>query len=154
MYWQAQRDDEWKGGAYPGAAPQYDGASVLDSIKTLRNRGFFDSFYWAFGLQDLIRAVSWVGPAVVGMYWYKEMFEMRSCGFVHVGGKRAGGHGILCKGVNVEEEYFVLHNSWGASWGRGGDAKISWAEMDQLLHEEGEAVVPMAGRGKPLPRPK
>jgi hypothetical protein len=154
VYWEAQRADEWDGGAYPSAQPQYEGASVLDTVKVLRARGYFQSFYWAFGLQDLVRALSWVGPAVVGLYWYKDMFDVHGCGYVHASGKRVAGHGILCKGVNVEERYFVLHNSWGASWGHGGDAKISWDDMDQLLHEEGEAVIPIAGRGKPRPKSK
>lgn len=146
VYWQAQRNDQWRGGAYPGARPQYEGTSVLEAMKVLRDLGHVRSFYWAFGLQDLVRAVSWVGPAVVGVYWYSGMFEVHSCGYVHVTGKKVGGHAILCKSVDIDERYFVFHNSWGPRWGRGGDAKISFDEMDRLLHDEGEAVIPIAAR--------
>lgn len=74
------------------------------------------------------------------------MAEAHGCGYVHVLGERTGGHAILCKGVNVKQRYFVLHDSWGRRWGHGGDARISWDEMERLLHEEGEAVIPTVAR--------
>ncbi len=146
VYWEAQRNDQWDGGAYPKARPKYDGTSVLEGIKALSRLGYVASYHWAFGLRDLIRAVSWIGPAVLGLWWYESMQEPHDCGYLHVTGERAGGHAILCKGVNVDERYFIVHNSWGPKWGRQGDARISFAEMDKLLDDEGEAVVPIFRR--------
>jgi hypothetical protein len=71
------------------------------------------------------------------------MFNPLPCGHIHVYGSVAGGHAILCKGVSVTKRTFTLHNSWGAGWGNNGCALISWDEMDQLLHEWGEAVIPV-----------
>lgn len=142
VYWGAQKIDKWDGGSYPGASPSYEGTSVLAGIKMLKSLGYVKEYRWAFGLQDLIMAVGHKGPAVLGINWYEGMFNMLPCGHVHITGKVAGGHAILCNGVSITKRTFTLHNSWGDGWGSGGDALISWDEMDQILHEKGEAVIP------------
>ena len=143
VYWEAQKIDPWAGGSYPGADPQYEGTSVLAGIKILRKLGYIDEYRWAFGLEDLALAVGYCGPAILGIPWYSGMSTVMPCGHIHVTGQVVGGHAILCKGVSAKRRTFTLHNSWGASWGNGGDALISWDEMDQLLHEQGEAVIPL-----------
>lgn len=143
VYWEAQKVDEWPGGAYPQAVPFYEGTSVLAGAQVVKKLGYITEYRWAFGLDDLILAVGRKGPAVLGVNWYEGMLDTKSCGYVHVDGEIVGGHAILCKGVNVTNKYFVLHNSWGPSWGTNGDALISFDEMDRLLHEDGEAVIPI-----------
>jgi hypothetical protein len=149
VYWEAQKIDPWEGGSYPGAKPRYEGTAVLAGVKILQQLGYIKEYRWAFGLDDLVMAVGYKGPAILGLNWYESMFEPHTCGYLHVSGEVAGGHAILCKAVNVPERYFVLHNSWGPAWGRDGDARISWDEMDRLLHEEGEAVVPLVRKSSP-----
>jgi hypothetical protein len=146
VYWEAQKLDEWDGGSYPGAKPQYEGTSVLCGVKVLQKLGYIEEYRWSFSLDDLALAVGHVGPAILGLVWYDGMFEPHSCGYLHATGKASGGHAILCRGVNVKERYFVLHNSWGSKWGNGGTAKVSFADMAKLLKEEGEAVVPLVRR--------
>jgi hypothetical protein len=143
VYWEAQKIDPWAGGSYPGASPFYEGTSVLAGMKVLQKMGYVGEYRWAFGLNDLVMAVGYKGPAVLGIPWYNGMFDVAPCGHVHVTGQIAGGHAILCRGVNVKERTFLLHNSWGAGWGKNGTALISWDEMDRLLHEQGEAVIPV-----------
>lgn len=143
VYWEAQKIDPWDGGSYPGASPFYEGTSVLAGIKILQKLGYIDSYRWAFGLKDLVMAVGYAGPAVIGIPWYTGMFDPHTCGHLHVTGQVAGGHAILVKGVSVKNKTFTLHNSWGASWGNGGDALLHWDEMERLLHENGEAVIPV-----------
>lgn len=143
IYWEAQRNDPWEGGSYPGAKPVYEGTSILEGIKVVHKLGYIKEYRWGFSLDDLIMAVGHCGPAVVGINWYEGMFNPYACGHLHVTGELAGGHAILCKGVNVKTRHFILHNSWGPKWGHRGDAKITWDEMDRLLHEGGEAVIPI-----------
>ncbi len=38
-YYQMQMQDEWQGGSYPGAAPQYEGTSVRAGGEVMRNYG-------------------------------------------------------------------------------------------------------------------
>jgi len=142
IYWEAQKIDPWDGGSYPGASPQYEGTSVLAGIKVLQGLGYVREYRWAFSLEDLVLAVGYCGPAVLGIPWYDGMFDVAPCGFVHVSGKVAGGHAILCNGVSAKERTFTLHNSWGKSWGRNGEARISWDDLGRLLDEDGEAVIP------------
>ena len=149
IYWEAQKIDPWEGGSYPGASPVYEGTSVLGGVKILKKLGYIDSFKWAFGLNDLVMAVGYSGPAVLGIPWYEGMFSPHTCGYLHTDGAAMGGHAILCNGVDVKARTFTVHNSWGSTWGSGGDALISWDEMEKLLHQQGEAVIPM-GRQKGL----
>lgn len=143
IYWEAQKADPWVGGSYPGARPKYDGTSVLAGIQTIQKLGYVTEYRWAFGLDDLILAVGRKGPAVLGVNWYEDMFDVALDGYIKVGGDISGGHAILCKGVNIKGEYFTLHNSWGTSWGVNGDARISFDDMDILLSDNGEAVIPL-----------
>jgi C1A family cysteine protease len=143
VYWEAQKLDDWEGGSYPGASPKYEGTSTLCGVKALQKLGYIKEYRWSFSLEDLILAVGHIGPAILGLNWYEGMFEPHSCGYLHVTGKLSGGHAILCRGVNVKEGYFLLHNSWGKDWGDNGTAKVSFEEMRRLLKEEGEAVVPL-----------
>jgi len=146
VYWEAQKIDPWPGGSYPGATTFYEGTSILAGIKILKKLGYIDSYRWAFGLSDLVMAIGYAGPAVIGIPWYSGMFNVHSCGQLHIGGTVAGGHAVLVKGVNVKNKTFTLHNSWGTAWGNNGDALISWDEMARLLHEQGEAVIPVGRR--------
>jgi hypothetical protein len=147
VYWEAQKIDPWEGGSCPGASPFYEGTSVLAGVKMLHKLGYIEGYRWCFGLDDLVMAVGYKGPAVLGVPWYEGMFAPWSCGHIHVNGEQVGGHAILCKGVNVKNRTFTLHNSWGPDWGSGGDCLISWDDMNRLLHERGEAVIPQ-GRTK------
>jgi len=146
IYWEAQKADPWDGGSYPGAKPRYEGTAVLEGVKAVQRLGYIQEYRWAFGLDDLILAVGHCGPAILGIAWYEGMFDVHSCGQLHIGGEVSGGHAILCNGVDVKNKTFNLHNSWGPKWGVAGDAKISWVEMDRLLHEEGEACIPLRRR--------
>lgn len=150
IYWEAQKIDQWAGGSYPGASPFYEGTSVLAVIKVLHKLGYIGEYRWCVGsskttaLEDLVLAIGHLGPALLGVPWYEGMLEPWPCKHIHVTGQVVGGHAILCKGVNVRQRLFTLHNSWGAAWGNGGDCFISWKEMDRLLHEQGEACIPLS----------
>lgn len=136
IYREAQKVDEWPGSSY-------EGTSVLAGAKVIKALGHIKEYRWAFRLTDLILAVGYKGPAVLGINWYEGMFEPDENGFVHVSGDIAGGHAILCYRVNVKQKEFSLWNSWGPSWGQNGTCKVSFADMERLLNEQGEACIPV-----------
>lgn len=148
LYWEAQKIDEYKGGEFPGAKPKAEGTSVLAGVKIVQSLGYIAEYRWCFSLKDLVMAVGYMGPAVLGLNWYDGMYDTVSCGHLHITGDLAGGHAILCKGVDAKAKTFTLHNSWGKKWGRGGDALISWDEMEELLHDDGEACIPLTRRAR------
>jgi hypothetical protein len=145
IYRRAQQIDEW-----PGEEPTYEGTSVLAGAKATQERGYLNEYRWAFGIDDLIMAVGWKGPAILGINWYEGMFDTDAKGFITPRGRVMGGHAILAHSMNMKEERFILHNSWGRSWGVNGEAKISFASVDRLLREYGEACIPVK---RVIPKP-
>ena len=143
LYWDVQRIDPWPGGAYPGAEEFYEGTSVLDGARWVKSLGYYDEYRWAFGEKDLALAVGYKGPAVIGINWYEGMFSPDGSGLLHVSGNVAGGHCLLVRSISVRRGVYMLHNSWGPSWGVGGDAYVTREDMARLLHEDGDACVPV-----------
>lgn len=136
LYKQAQTLDD-----IPGE--NYDGTSVIAGAKAVLANGYMKQYRWAFGLDDMILALGHAGPVVLGLNWYQGMMDPNKNGFLVPDNNLAGGHCILAIGVNVEEKYIIVHNSWGKNWGHNGEAKISFADMTRLLAEQGEVCVPV-----------
>jgi hypothetical protein len=159
IYWPAQMVDPWPGGAYPGASPYYEGTSVLAGVKVAKGIGYFDSYHWAFSLEELVYGLAVHGPAVLGLNWYEGMFSPDAEHFIRPTGRLAGGHAILARGVelvwkrhrflpwrrtfadvDLERSYVILRNSWGERYGDKGDCHLTLADLARLLVEDGEAV--------------
>ena len=144
LYWEAQRIDEWPGGAYPGAEPfGGEGTSVLAAAKVAQAAGHYPEYRWAFSLDEALQALSHAGPAILGTNWYAGMTEPDSEGFIHVTGRLMGGHAIAVNGIDVDERSVTLTNSWGPGWGQGGTCKLTWDDLGRLLSEQGEFCVPV-----------
>lgn len=139
LYRRAQQLDEWPG-------EDYEGTSVLAGIKAAKEQGNYAEYRWAWSVDDLATAVSWHGPAVLGIPWYSSMYTPVKVGarhWVKVSGEVVGGHAILCLGYSTEIKAFRLHNSWGTEWGDNGRAWLSKADLARLLEEDGEACIPV-----------
>lgn len=138
-YHLAQTLDEWPG-------ESYSGTSVLAGVKAGQQQGYYGEYRWAFGLDDVVLSLGYRGPVVLGIPWYDGMYTpvlKDSDYWVSVTGAKVGGHCILARAVNVQQRFVVLHNSWGSDWGRNGDARIGFDDLDRLLHEDGEACIPV-----------
>jgi len=140
IYWEAQKEDPWEGGAYPGASPRYEGSSVLAAVKVAQRLGYFDNYRWAFSLQDLILGVGYNGPAVMGTVWYEGMSDPDVDGLIRPAGRLIGGHCYLIDQVIPKKKLFGGLNSWGTKFGVDGRFYISFDDMEMLQHEGGEAV--------------
>jgi hypothetical protein len=139
IYWGAQQIDDWPGGAYPNANPFYEGTTILAGVKFTQKLGWFDNYRWSFGLDELILGIGYNGPAVLGLAWKEGMMDTDDKGYIHAKGEVQGGHCILCRGVDIKKEEFLLPNSWGRDWGLNGECKISFPDMSKLLKLDGEA---------------
>jgi hypothetical protein len=159
IYYPAQQIDIYPGGSYPGASPVEEGTSVLAGIKIASELGFYKAYKWAFGIKQLVMALGYAGPAVLGINWYESMFDTDDQGWIKVEGDIAGGHAILAQGVHLafktrqrerswanldlDTSYVLLHNSWGINnFGINGCGKISLNNLDRLLREDGECCLP------------
>lgn len=142
VYHQAQRIDEWPG-------EDYSGTSVIAGTKVLYDRGYFSEYRWAFGEEDLALAVGYRGPAVLGINWYSGMWNTDADGYIQPSGHVVGGHAILCASYSIKRAAYRLDNSWGPSWGVNGSAWIKAPDLARLLHEDGEAMVPVVRKHPP-----
>jgi len=145
IYLDAKLIDEWPG-------EDYEGTSVLAGAKVAQNRGFYTSYLWADNELDMARTVSNYGPVVIGVDWYENMMDTDSKGFLHPTGEVVGGHCVVVIGINVENGYYIIRNSWGQGWGDNGEAKISRADMIKLIAANGDVCKPVrVSQNPPLP---
>lgn len=140
-YERAKQLDEWPG-------EDYDGTSINATMKVGRERGLWDSYHWAFGV-DEVRLALKLGPVVIGIPWYESMYETGKGGLVVVEGEQVGGHAILLTGwaprfgrLSRSPEVFRWRNSWGPTYGVQGNGYVTAADLARLLADEGEAAVP------------
>lgn len=138
IYWEAQKIDPWEGGAYPGADPQYEGTSVLAGAQIARKLGWIEEYRWAFTLYDALYGLGHNGPAVLGLNWYEGMSNPNAQGFIRPTGRYQGGHAVLARAINVKEQYITIRNSWGQSWGDGGDCYVTFEDFKAMLSNWGE----------------
>jgi hypothetical protein len=136
LYKQAQTLDEWAG-------EDYSGTSVIAGAKAAVADGYMREYRWAFGIDDVILALSHAGPVVLGLNWYSGMFDPDANGLITPSGNIAGGHCILALGYDSKKQLIRLHNSWGKDWGIDGECYISVNDLSTLLKDSGEACVPV-----------
>ena len=74
------------------------------------------------------------GPLVTTMDVYDDFFSYVSGVYTHTTGDYAGGHAILIVGYNDAGQYFIVKNSWGASWGESGYFKIAYSELGTVVN--------------------
>lgn len=135
IYTEAQKIDEWVG-------ESYDGTSVRAGAKVLQDKGFIESYVWAWDVPTIVQAVLEKGPVVVGTEWTYDMFNPDiDTGIITATGNAAGGHAYLINGVNVKRKFFRIKNSWGRAWGNRGHAYISFDDMAMLMSKQGEACL-------------
>lgn len=140
LYYEARRQDEWPG-------EDYEGSSILGVMKAAQIQGFISAYYWATSLKQMQHAVCHLGPLVIGINWYEAMFYPDADGFIRPEGDWMGGHALCVGAVNLKLQAFVLHNSWGRSWGGQGPAPegsalLSFADAERLvIAERGEAAL-------------
>lgn len=129
---------------FPGAE-RGNGTSINAVMKVGRERGWWQSYHWAFGIEDVKLALL-LGPVVIGIPWYESMYETLPDGTVAIGGELVGGHALLITGWSPKfgrlGETFRWRNSWGPGYGRNGNGYIHARDLARLLDEDGEAAVP------------
>jgi len=152
VYREAQTKDIWPG-------EDYSGTSVLAGAKVLKERGFLESYSWCFSVEELKYAVTQLGPAVIGVNWYRGMYKTKTVdekSFVDISGKKVGGHALTIIGYDPKvmingkkTECFIWKNSWGNNYGDNGHAYITVEDLEKLAAERTELCIPLA-RKRPV----
>lgn len=137
IYSRATVIDEYPGG-YP---PEDTGSSGLAVCKAVREEGLISSYRHAFGMDDLLSALT-EQPVIVGTPWHEDMFKPDPLGYVHPTGEIVGGHEYALIGLNIRARYVLAINSWGDRWGVKGRFRITFDELAGLLADDGDCTVP------------
>lgn len=152
IYSAATSIDDW-----PGQWPPTDtGSSGLAVAKVTRSRGLISGYVHTFTVEDALRAAS-VGPLLLGTHWYSSFDEPdQASGLIGIDRDAfvRGGHEVVIDEVLVEEELVGITNSWGPWWGAHGRCYLSWEDLDRLLAEDGDVIVPVPlSQPAPVPDP-
>jgi hypothetical protein len=158
IYWGAQKRDKYPGGSYPGAHPIAFGTSVLAGAKVIKDLGYIEEYRWATSRQELVAAIAYKGPVVLGCKWFERMRKPDQTGFVEATGRPIGRHCILLYSVKIRKlsngaideanSFIRLQNSFGPDWGNRGCAKINLEAFSPLL-DGADMCVPI-GRKRPI----
>lgn len=138
IYAEARKNDE-----FPGEGDE--GTSVRAGLEVLKAHRIISAYYWAEGAADAIEYMlrkpsEGGGPLVLGIRWTDSMFNPDANGFVKPAGRTGGGHAIFCYAAHWKGKYVTLRNSWGKEWGKKGDCRLAFTDLDRLLQEGGVAA--------------
>lgn len=128
-----------EGQPWPPNDPGGSGLAVCQAAKQL---GWIKSYGHTFSFQDALRGLS-KRPFIIGTNWYDSMFQPDDNGLVTISPNAtvAGGHEYLCVQNLVEQQLLGFWNSWG-QWGKAGMFYQSYAQVERLLAEQGDATFP------------
>jgi hypothetical protein len=149
FYHWCQDRDEW-----PETAPGGEGGTSVDaSGKLMKELGVFSEYHWITGGADELARVLMRQPAIMGTWWTTGMDNADSnpLGIATFTGRKRGGHAWLVDGVLPDETIGSQHsrywfrgfNTWGEwGWHKRGTFWVSAEDMDALLNDQGECMVP------------
>ncbi len=80
-------------------------------------------------VDDLKTAVYTNGPLAVSFKVFEDFEYYKSGVYSYAYGPVEGGHAVLIVGYNDDGGYFIVKNSWGASWGMNGYFEIAYGEV-------------------------
>jgi C1A family cysteine protease len=72
--------------------------------------------------------ISTRGPLEACFTVYDDFFALEGDIYRHVTGEVAGGHCVCCVGYNDTEQYWIMKNSWGLTFGESGYFRIAYGE--------------------------
>lgn len=127
-------------------SPTYGGTATLAGLLEYRNRGFFDGFSWAFGIDVACGALARYGPCVTGTWWTTGMASPDSNHRVRATGARLGGHLYCISGIDVTghanwlDGDVIILNSHGLGYGDLGRARLPIRDWATLLEDDGECA--------------
>jgi hypothetical protein len=124
-------------GAYPPTDTGSDGLSVAKVCKSL---GLISGYTHCFSLAAVQTALQ-TTPIIIGINWYSGFDSPDANGLVKVSGTVRGGHEVCLVAIDVVAKTVTAANSWGSSWGAAGYFTFSWADLQRLLSEQGDATV-------------
>jgi len=87
--------------------------------------------YYAVGknVTAIKQAIASFGPVVMATPWYQSWMKVGPNGVLLPPDSTVGGHAIIICGWDDSRGAFRLRNSWGTSWGVGGDCYLRYSVL-------------------------
>ena len=142
--------DYWQGTTNWQTAPTQ---AQIDNARNYRVSGWSRLFNGAnqgtAAQTSIMRTLASGTPVALGIPVYNDFMYLRAHSLYNtVSGNSLGGHMIAAYGYDAQGVY--IRNSWGGSWGNGGDAHLSWAFITKAA-TGGYAVNGITTPATPLP---
>jgi hypothetical protein len=126
--------------------PQNDpGGTGLAVSKAARELGWLVRYAHTFDLDSALRALV-MRPVIVGVNWYDSFDQPDPSGLVDISADAQvrGGHEICAVGIDTATQVVLFWNSWGDTYGVGGQFSMGYGTLERLLAEQGDVTVPGA----------
>jgi hypothetical protein len=131
-YSEFQKRDQWPGEAY-------DGTSAQGALAYLVEIGKISEYRWCYGIDDVLRTLSHVGPVGVGAWWRSGMWDPDpKSHLISYAGTYDGGHQFEAIGVHPAVEEVECMNSWGDEWGDRGRFRMKFDQFAALLADDAD----------------
>lgn len=131
--------DEWPGDHWP---PDDTGTSVTSGAEAMRKSGYITRYEHAWDFAGFLAALE-RQPVMLGTLWTAGMDDPDSYGLIRPTGGIVGGHAFMAFGVNYVHERIRCRNHWTRQWGVGGDFYVGFKDMEWLIGQNGEVVIPI-----------
>ncbi len=88
------------------------------------------------------------GPLVTTMNVYADFYYYTEGVYSHTSGALEGGHAILIIGYDDTNQYFIVKNSWGTTWGEAGFFRIAYSQLTNAV-QFGADTIAYTGASQP-----
>lgn len=136
LYAKATQIDE-----FVGEFPEVDsGSSGLAVCKVAHRSEWISEYQTAIGWEEFKKAIQ-TGPVYTGSFWTTALNMPDDQGFAAPLGTELGGHQYAVIGLDVENEFVTILNSYGTGYGDNGRMRMKFNYFSELLHNLGDAMI-------------
>lgn len=137
FYADATRLDGFKG-VYP---PNDTGSTGTAAAKAAQRRGYWGGYAHTFTFEAFLANLQ-RQPLMIGTLWTEGMSDPDSKGVIRPAGELVGGHEWGAMRIDWARERIGALNHWTTQWGINGRFWLSFSDMEWLLGQQGDVVVP------------
>lgn len=136
LYSKATQIDE-----FVGEFPAEDtGSSGLATCKVAHRAEWITEYQTVKGWEEFKKAIQ-TGPIFCGTFWTSALNMPDDQGFAAPLGTELGGHQHAVIGLDVENEFVTILNSYGSGYGDNGRLRMKFNYFSELLHNLGDAMI-------------
>lgn len=112
----------------------------LEALKTAAYPHRISTYAKVDSVEEIKQALLDFGYVVVSMKWHKD-YKLKNGVYTYTSDETRGNHCVVIYGW--DERGWLVHNSWGRSWGQGGRFVVpfdfkwreAWAVTDNIINE-------------------